>query len=1695
MDKCIQNLFEEQVTKTPDAVAVVCEDQQLTYTELNSRANQLAHYLQAAGLGPEKLVGICTERSLEMVVGVLGILKAGAAYVPLDPDYPRERLSFMLEDAHASALVTQRRLARQLPNHDAKIVCVDADRHEIAKHGDQNLAGIVAPDNLAYVIYTSGSTGKPKGVAIEHRSVMTLLSWAQSVFTDEDLVGVLASTSICFDLSVFELFAPLTRGGQAILARNALCVPLLSASARLSLINTVPSAIAQLLETGGIPRSVHCINLAGEPLRATLVRDLYERTSVSKVYDLYGPSEDTTYSTFALRSPTGPQTIGKPISDTQVYVLDQELKPVPIGTAGELHIGGNGLARGYLNRPELTGERFIPNPFSNHHGSRLYKTGDLARYLPDGNLEFLGRADHQIKIRGFRVELGEIECALTCLPGIREAVVLAREGNLDNKQLVAYVVPRNGHTVRTSALRNSLKEKLPEYMVPSAFVFLDKLPLTANSKIDRKALPPPDHNRPDFLTAVFVAPRTGLESVIADIWAEVLGLWQVGVNDDFFELGGHSLRATQIVSRVRDAFHVELPLACLFANASVATLAEIIAHAKANETPVLRLDRARRDLDLPLSYSQERIWFIQQLDPGNLAYNFQATLRFTGPLDVVALEQSLSELVRRHEIFRTTFPGVNGRPVQFIHPPKPVDLPLLDFRSLPEADRETRAQQWIRDELRRPFDLTQLPLVRWHLLRLSTQDYILLQVEHHLVHDGWSFTIFLRELLEIYKAFAGGKPSPLPELAIQFADFACWQRQWLQGSVVERQLEYWKRQLAGCPPILALPTDCPRPAVQTFCGAAPRAELPLRLVESLRILSRREGVTLFMTLLAGFVALLHRYTGQNDICVGSGIANRRWCDTEGLIGMIINNVVLRTDASGNPPFRDLLRQVREVTLAAAAHQDLPFDHVVQALAPERDPSFNPLFQTMFSFHDAPKPDLVLPGLRISLTEALSNESAKFDLNVIVIPRLDRRFGRTAEAEDDGLTVIWEYNTDLFDSATMTRMMRHYQTTLEGIIVDPAQRLSDLPLLTESERRQQLVEWNNTRTEYPTHKCIHELFEAQVEKIPGAVAVVFEDRRLTYRELNNRANQLAHYLRKLGVGPGVFVGICLDRSPEMIVALLGVLKAGGAYVPLDSSYPEARLEYMLKDSGVAVLLTFQELSRRLPEYAGRTICLDQERQVIGSESTANLPNEATENDISYVMYTSGSTGNPKGIMIPHKAISNHMMWMLEAFPLDRNDRVAQRAPFSFDASVWELFAPLLAGGQLILARPEGNRDAEYLVKFVQKEQISILQVVPTLLQMLLDENLAQCSSLRRVFCGGEPLSTQLYTRFRRQLAVPLINLYGPTEAAIDATYYACSEDDFSDWMPIGRPIANTQIYILDQQGQPVPIGVEGELYIGGLGLAQGYVNQPELNAEKFIANPFNTEPGAKLYKTGDLARYLPDGNIQFLGRVDNQIKIRGIRIELEEIEAVLNQHPKVREAIVIVREDRPGDKRLVAYLVEDENQELSADEFKRFLKTKLPDYMVPSAWMNLASLPTTPNGKINRAALPAPVADRLAAVEGFTAPRTQLEKTIARIWAEVLKVEKAGIHDNFFDLGGHSLIATQVISRMRKVFALEIPLRALFDSPTIEQMAAAIMERQGEPLTADEITCVLDRLEPLSEDGAKRHLVEKSRLNNQGQRDG
>ncbi|RDV11082.1 amino acid adenylation domain-containing protein, partial [Pontibacter diazotrophicus] len=1337
----------------------------------------------------------------------------------------------------------------------------------------------------------------------------------------------------------------------------------------------------------------------------------------------YGPTENTvvaTSYTLPAARQQGLPPIGKPISNTSAYVLDRSGRLVPQGVAGELCIGGVQVARGYLNREELTQERFVKDPFSREAGARMYRTGDLVRWLSDGNLEYLGRIDDQVKIRGYRIELGEVESVLSQCRGVEQAVVVARADANGSKRLIGYAVAEE---FDREAIMSQMKAKLPEYMVPSLLVELEEIPLTANGKVNKKALPEVDAS--EALTSSYVAPRTETEEKLAKIWQELLQVEKVGVEDNFFELGGHSLLATRLVSSVRKVFQTELQIKDIFAYPTIAGIAELLASNKlARVLPAITAFPHDTNDKLPLSFSQERLWFIDQLQ-GSSHYHLPAVFRLTGELDVAGLEDAFRQIVKRHEALRTVFLQEEGQAYQQV---LDADWQLSHMNGHSFVDA-TGLYAAIQSAVEQPFDLSKDFMLRAVLVELSEQEHLLVVVLHHIASDGWSVSVLVQELTELYAARQQKREAVLPQLPIQYADYAVWQRDYLQGEVLEEQTSYWKNKLAGVE-ALQLPTDYVRPSVQSTRGARLDLNLDKDLSQKLEQFSNRKEVTLFMSLLSAFKVLLYRYSGQEDICVGSPIAGRVQPEVEPLIGFFVNTLALRSNLGNNPNFNDLITQVKDTTMEAYAHQDLPFEKVVEAAGVARDMSRSPLFQVMFILQNTPEvPEIRLGDLTLT-SQPFEGVSAKFDMTLSV----------TSHA--DGLQLNVEYCADLFSEATVSRMMGHYERLLSLLVAEPTTGIDELPLLGEQECKLLLEEFNATATTYPNDKTLVELFEEQVDKSPDAVAAVFEEEELTYAELNKRANQLAHYLQKKGVKADTLVPVCVDRSAEMLVGLLGVMKVGGAYVPLDPSYPQDRIQYMLEDTKATLVLGNSAYSELLEEEEGRYIVLlDRDWEKIAEEPLNNPHRSLEPSSLVYVIYTSGSTGRPKGVLIQHQSLVNFLYSMIQHLEVKPKASLLAVTTYSFDISYLELYMPMLVGGKVIVATREVATDGYLLQEKLAQHQPEYMQATPATWQMLLDSGW-QNSEHSTVLIGGEAVRKSLKDSLIK-ISKKVWNLYGPTETTI---WSACKELKAGEKITIGKPIANTQIYILDKAGAPAPVGVAGELCIGGDGLARGYLNRADLTAERFIPDPFSQDPTARIYRTGDLARWLANGEVEYLSRLDDQVKIRGYRIELGEIESVLQQCDGVSKGVVVAKEDTNGSKRLVGYVVPQESYKKEAVLTQ--LKSRLPDYMVPSLFVTLTELPLTPNGKVNRKALPEPdIAELLT--HQYVAPRNETEEKLTRLWQDLLGLERVGVKDNFFELGGDSLLVVRVVSLIREEFSLNIPVNTLFKFTCIAELAEYI----------------------------------------------
>jgi len=1618
---CIHDLFHEQAAKTPDEVALICGVEQLTYRELDQAANRLAHFLKRRGVGPESVVAVATGRSTRMAVAVLAVLKAGAAYLPLDPEYPYERLSFMLENARVSAVLTEQYLLVRLPEQCASVICLDTEAGLIATESDANPESHAAAETLAYVIYTSGSTGRPKAVMMSHRAVCNLVAF--QLRSSSAAARTLQFASLNFDVSVQEMFSTWCAGATLVLVdeetrRDAgalLRVVMEQRVERLFLPFVALQHLAEASEAEGIsPRDLREVITAGEQLKITpSIERLFAKLDGCRLDNHYGPTETHLATMWRLEGtahewPRLPP-IGGPIANVQVYVLDERYRPVPPGVVGELYIGGEGLARGYFNSPDQTAERFIPNPFSSEAGQRLYKTGDLVRRFDRERLEYVGRSDRQVKVRGFRVEVGEIEAALKLHRDVRQAVVTDWDREDGRKMLAAYVVAAAGTSpALTSELKRLLREHLPEYMVPAVFVRMEQLPLLPNGKVDRRALPPPDQIAPE---GDYQAPRTQVEEVLCGIWEQVLEKERVGADDDFFELGGHSLLATQVMSRVRQAFRIDVALRLLFEHSTPARLAHVIEaemHGRSEPLPPVR--RLSQGSTAPLSFAQQRLWILDKLEPNSAVYNLPSALRMDGSLDTGGLERSFEEIIRRHEVLRTTFAIVDGEPLQIIGPPVHAALSFVDLSQ--SSDSEAEARRLAREEAAKPFDLTRGPLLRAMLVRLAEERHLLLVTLHHIVADGWSVTLLVQELCALYDAYRSGKESPLAELQVTYADYALWQREWLQGERLEKQLSYWREQLRGELPVLKLPLAQVRATSSQHRGALETVRVSHELTVRLRELGRREGATLFMTLLSAWKVLLARLSGTSDVLVGTPVAGRGSRELEGLIGFFVNTLVLRTELSSKHNFVEALRRVREVCLEGYAHQDVPFERVVEELRPDRELNQAPLFQVLFALQNTPMHELALSDLKVTALEP-ENPAARFDLALEV-----------SETTGGELDCRLTYDIDLFEAATIARTAQYFVNLLEAVAADPQKSISAVNFLRDEERRQLLFDWNRTQVDFPNTRCIHELFEQQAARTPEATAVVFASESFSYRELNERANRWAHRLRRLGAGPETLVGITAERSPETIAGILAILKAGAAYVPLSPDTPRERLDQMLDDAGIELLLTQQQLAEQLPD----------------SESRQNPETKTSADNLAYLIYTSGSTGRPKGVEVTHRNLvhSTSARFVYYKEPIRSFMLVS---PFFFDSSVAGIFWTLCQGGKLVLPPKDFERDFTAFAALIDAEQVSHLLCLPMVHSLLLRQaDRGRLKSLRSVIVAGEPCPSELPKRHFEILPhASLFNEYGPTEGTVWATVHNCTPRDRATTVPIGRPVPNVQTYVLDEALQPVPVGVVGELYIGGEGVARGYRNRAASTAERFMPNPFASTAGARLYATGDLARYLPGSELEFLGRRDQQVKVRGFRIELGEIEAVLSAHPLVREVVVVKHESRT-----VAYLTAV--GPTTTDELRDFLRERLPEYMLPSQFVLLDAMPLGANGKVDRKALPAPGASRPALRAAYAAPQTPLEQTIAEVWQQFLQLDTVGVNDVFFELGGHSLLLVLVHEDLQKRLGREVAIADLFKFPTVRALA-------------------------------------------------
>jgi amino acid adenylation domain-containing protein len=2114
-DAVFHTLFEAQVARNPEATAVVCMGRRLSYAQLNERANRLARILVERNVGPEAVVALLAERGIDMLTAIIAVFKAGGAYLPLDPASPVARLAQMIEQSRTPLVLVASdfdqiiaRVNQSLPD-DGRPQVAPIALAASSEGPAGNLPPRGLPENLAYVIYTSGSTGAPKGAMIEQRGMINHL-YAKIdglALTSDDVIAQTASQ--CFDISVWQFLVALLVGGRVEIfpdeiAHDGLRLLEATEESEVTILESVPSLLQTILDERESERlgALHLARLrwmimTGEALPPDLCRRWFARYPRTPLLNAYGPTEcsdDVTHHMIfePLAESMAQTPIGRPIINTQLYVLDENLSVVARGCRGELYVGGDGVGRGYLHDGGRTAEVFIPDHLSGKPCARLYRTGDLARYLPDGTIQYLGRVDNQVKVRGFRIELGEIETVLNDHPQVRETIVLDHESNSDGKSLVAYVVPNldrlsleqsderrqealeekqverwlavyndvyreqafssqdealnlrvwvNSYTgqpfpeeeifesvddaarrilslnpsrvleigcgtglilfrvapycalywgtdispealhvlrerlkrserslpeinlltraaddfeglpsesfdvvvinevaqylpsgdylrrviegavkfvrpggaifiggvrslplfeafhasvqlAQSSAsqsvmqfrqqaqrrmiqekeflfdpefflalqkrlpqishvnfelkggrhrneftkyrydvilnigasphmateviwrdwredgltlsdlsqtlrqagpdllcvtnvpnarlledlallrlldhfdgtgtvgalrgalrevvtdtegidpadlwdwqrdlpyavsinwseresgcfdvifsrrdrypapysfapvlrrreitprpwsqytndpmrwmlvdrlgpqLREFLRERVPDYMVPSAFIFLPQMPLTPNGKLDRRALPAPDFI-PSEVSDTAQAPRSATEEIIADIWAEVLGRPQIGRQENFFALGGHSLLATQALSRVRAVWRLELPLRAIFEAPTVESLARQVEFAQrsgrhaALRSPIRPVDRSQ---PLPLSFAQQRLWFLDQLEPGSSLYNIPVALRLNGDLRLAALESALSDVARRHEALRTRFVVIDEQLQQQIMPPAPVSVTLHDLSGAPAEEREEAARRIMATEAGAPFDLSAGRLMRVAAVRLAEEEHIVLVTMSHIISDGWSMGVLVGEVAALYTAHVEGQPAPLNELAAQYADYAVWQRAWLDGEGMEGEVAYWRKQLEGAPPLLELPTDRPRPAVQTFRGGREGFEIGAEAREGLRRVGRREEATLFMVLLAAFKALLWRYTGQEDLLVGTPVAGRTSAELEGLIGFFVNTLVLRDRIRPEEKYSELVRRVRETSLNAYARQEAPFEKLVEELNPPRDLSYSPLFQVAFGLQNAPLPNVDLPGLTLSPID-VDADSSKFDMTLFMMDAGARLFGTV------------EYNSDLFERSTIRRLIGHYQRLLEAVASHPATPVMALPLLSEAEQNQLLVEWNDTAVAYPRHLCLHELFEAQAARSPENIALVYAGEQLSYRELNGRSNQLARVLKGLGVGPESRVALLVERSLDAVIGILGILKAGGAYVPLDPQSPPERLAFMIEDAEAAVALAQSSLLETLPPVSSNVVSFDRMWERIAAEDPTDLPCAATPENMAYMIYTSGTTGRPKAVMVEHRNLVNTIACSAARFDLNATDVMPCLASFAFDISLFELFTPLMVGGKVVIYPQWSMLEMREFTRSLQT--MTMLHAVPSLMRQIVDlrrkgesdanhelageEVFGQAGAvsyerLRRVFVGGDWVPLELLEQMRDVFPRADIHvLYGPTEGTIICTCYDAPRGPKLERNLIGRPLGNARLRVLDRNSHTVPVGVAGEIWLGGDGVARGYLKREEMTRDKFVMLD-----GERYYRTGDLGRYLADGNIEFLGRADEQVKVRGFRIELGEIETLLVDHPGVREAVALAVEDETREKHLEAYLVAESEPAPTGAELRQFLQAKVPEYMVPSKFVVLDALPLNPNGKVNRRALVEQGGRRLEVGIEYVAPTTVLEKEIAGVWREALKVERVGLNDNFFALGGHSLLLVQMVRKLQTVLQRNLSVVDLFRYPSVGALTEYLTQQDRDEPSLERAT--------------------------------
>jgi len=1733
-EKLIHQLFEEQVEQNPDAVAITLEAKQISYSELNTRSNRIAYAVMRIGLKQNQPITIMLQNGPQQIEALLGVLKAGCLFVCLDANYPTNRLKNTLEEAvpfllitESSCLTRHKELLHQLKQSGCEVLILDireAEEKQISLsercYGSKLLDTCpttnpdmnVSPSGPAYIVYTSGSTGKPKGIMQSHRSFCQFIEWQSKQFGIKAPQRFAQWASIAYDASYCEIFGTLCFGATLCTTTDSVryTPPALvkwAQEQRITVLQLVPSFCRQVIDVlksenqnnGRHPLPhLNLLLLAGEILPVDLAYTwLNQFPNPPKLFNLYGPSESVLATYYAVEEISRDQhsiPIGRAIGGREILILNEKQQLCPIVSLGEIYIRSQYLTMGYINHPDEMAEKFIQNPLHSDYPDPVYRTGDMGLLLGDGNIEFHGRTDNLVKLHGIRVELGDIESAVRRQESIKNCAVVIRTAQRernkliakerearvntrggDQKILIAYYTAKN--QLSSPELRRFLENKLPSHMIPQQFIQLDELPLNANHKLDVNALPEPSNLRPK-LKEHYVAPRNPNEALIADIWQDTLGIDCVGVNDDFFKLGGDSLLAMQVLNRMREKANLKISFRNLFENQTVAKLAGMVQQSQDEKLqPSIATEKVSQRTTYPLSLSQQGLWFLWQLEPDNPYYTAQGSIHIRGSLNLPAFKRAWQALLERHIILTAKFGMEDGQPFQMFEERRDGDLSLIDLTQLPEPERRPAMDETPRKRAQKALDLENDPLLQAQLFKISENEHEIAITFHEIILDLWGWAIMMRDLGELYQGFLNGKDSPLPPFKDRFSDYVVWEKEKFQRHTLTAQQEYWRQELSGELPILSLPTDRPHSVSPSYRGAAKSVMLDTDLSKQLRDLGLQEDATLFMTLLAAFNVLLHVYSGQDEMIVGAPIANRTH-ENEALVGFFLNMLPLRTRLADNPSFFELLRQVKETVTGAITNAEYPFMWMLEDVKAWRDPSVSPVFQVMFNMLNLPHNSLSYETFDITFNE-LDSGYVKYDLSLY------------AQEHGDQLYLQLAYLTDLFDEETIDRMLKNLVVLLHSIVENPELPISALKVLNDVESQTLFDDFNDTDLDFGNDLCVQQLFEQQVETTPDRTAFICEGQRLTYAGLNTRANQLAHYLRRLGVDRRASVAICTERSFEMVVGLLGIMKAGGAYVALDPSYPLPRLYDMLEDANPSLLLVQKDLDR-FDEFSGRKVFIDIEWDLIGKEDRANPVCLTTPDDLLNIVYTSSTTGKPKGTFITQHAVLNRLFWMWEAYPFRSDDVAVLQKSYALVAATWELFGALLKGISTAILSQQDVLDPAQLWEKVVTHKVTYLLATPALLEGVLyqmEMHAGQWNALRLATTSAEPISPAMVTRWKQAFpGVPLLNLYGATECASNVVLYDSSQmPPDANRVPVGKPLANMKVYVLDDRLNPVPMGVTGEMCVAGACLARGYVNLPELTADRFVPNPFSDRQGSRLYRTGDLARIRADGNIELVGRKDYQVNIRGFRVELGDIETALLRHEKVKECAVIPDDDDLDRKRLVAYVVSIENPEPTiSGELSRFLQENLPNYMVPSAFVFLDVLPLTPNGKVDRRALPAPDQTRPELQEAFAAPRTPAEEVVAGIWGEIIGVEQVGIYDNFFDLGGHSLLATQVISRLRNVFDVELPLRSLFENPTVEGLVSKVVENRGGLKIVEEIAQTLKQVSRLSIEEMRAMLLEQTR---------